>query len=55
VVVASIDDRDADWRSGKPVHSLEPAEPGADHDHMMSAHRSTRPTVNNDHSRKVNV
>ena len=38
MVVASIDDRDLDRRAGKPVHGLEPAEPGADHDHMMGGH-----------------
>ena len=39
VVIASIDDRDLDRRAGEPVNRLKPAEPGADHDHMMSAHR----------------
>ena len=47
MVVASIDDRDLDRRAGKPVHGLEPAEPGADHDHMMSAHRHIPSDVNN--------
>ena len=46
MVVASIDDRDLNRRAGKPVHGLEPAEPGADHDHMMSAHRALRPLSN---------
>jgi hypothetical protein len=36
-MIATIDDRNADRRSGKPVNSLEPAEPGADHDRVMSA------------------
>ena len=47
VVVASIDDRDLNRRAGKPMRGLESAEPGADHDHMMSAHRPTHLTINN--------
>ena len=37
MVVASVDDGDPDRRAGKPMDGLEAAEPGADHDHMMSA------------------
>jgi hypothetical protein len=37
VATASLDDRHLDWRAGEPVNNLEPAEPGADHDHVMSA------------------
>src|SRR5262249_27819518 len=29
VMVATIDDRDADWRAGKPVNGFEPAKSGA--------------------------
>ena len=37
VMVAAVDERDADRRSGKVTNGFEPAEPGADHDHMMGA------------------
>ena len=46
VMIATIDDRDANRRSREPVNGLESAEPGADHDRMMSAHHPVRPTVN---------
>ena len=36
-MVAAVDERDADRRSGKVTNGFEPAEPGADHDHMMGA------------------
>jgi hypothetical protein len=35
VMVATVNERDADRRSGKVTNGFEPAEPGADHDHMM--------------------
>ena len=40
MVVASIDDGDLNRRAGESVDGLEPAEPGADYDHMMSGHLS---------------
>ena len=46
-MIASIDERDADRRASEPVYGLEPAEPGADHDRVMSVRHSVRPTVNN--------
>ena len=36
VMITPVDDRDEDRRAGQPVNGLESAEPGADHDDMMS-------------------
>jgi hypothetical protein len=46
VVVATVDQRDANWRSGESMNGLEPAESGADYDHMMTAHCLSAPTLN---------
>src|SRR5271166_2831091 len=35
-MIAAIDHGDADRRPGKGANGLEPAESGADHDHMMT-------------------
>src|SRR5579872_1077290 len=43
VMVATIDDRDANRRSSETVNRLEPAESGADHDHMISFGHPIRP------------
>ena len=42
-MIATIDDCDADRRSGEAVNGLQPAEPGADDDHMMSVRHFIRP------------
>ena len=36
MMVTAVDDGDPDRRAGEPVDGLQPAEPGADHDHLMS-------------------
>ena len=44
MMVAAVDDGDPDRRASKPVDGLETAEPGADHDHMMSVRHFVRLT-----------
>ena len=39
VMIAAVDEGDADRRPGEPMNGFEPAESGADHDHMMRARR----------------
>ena len=39
-MIAPVDDSDADRRPGQPANDFESAEPGPDHDHMMSLHCS---------------
>ena len=42
-MIATIDDCNADRRASEPVNGLEPAEPGADDDNMMSVRHFIRP------------
>jgi hypothetical protein len=42
VMIAPIDNCDADRHPGEPVNGFEPSESGADHDRMMSAHHPIR-------------
>ena len=37
VMIATVDNGDADRRAGEAINGLEPAKSGADHDHMMMA------------------
>ncbi len=48
MMVAAVDERDADRRPGQPMNGFEPAETRPDHDDMMSVHRPVRP-VNDSH------
>ena len=45
VMIAAVDHRDADRRPGETMNGLEPAESGADHDHVMKAHVIVRPDI----------